>query len=84
MKDKRTVANDLEQRIQMYIQHGAETRIESVRRYYAPLTIKRALEAVGFTDILFTKTYQVNSFKDTLPEARLTKSFLVKATQRLS
>jgi ubiquinone/menaquinone biosynthesis C-methylase UbiE len=82
LKDKRTFSNDIEERIQIYEENGEETRIQSIRKYYPPSALKRVLETVGFQNILFSKNYDVLSFKETIHEEKISGNFLVKAVKR--
>ncbi len=81
MKDKRIFSNDIEERIQIYVENGEETRITSIRKYYAPMTIKRLLEIVGFRQIMFSESYDVNNFEENMRTENLTKNFLVNAVK---
>lgn len=82
LKDKRTFSNGIEERIQIYQENGEETRIESIRKYYPPSTLKRLLETVGFQNILFSKNYDVFSFREIIHEEKISRNFLVKAVKR--
>jgi len=82
LKDKRTFSNDIEERIQIYQENGEETRIESIRKYYSPSTLKRLLEIVGFRNIMFSENYDVLNFKETIHEEKISRNFLVKAVKR--
>ena len=82
LKDKRTFANGLEERIQIYQEPGDKTEITTVRKYYPPAAIKQVLETVGFQEIRFAEKYDPNTFKETLNLDQITGSFLVKAVKR--
>ncbi len=83
LKDKRTFSNGIEERIQIYQENGEETRIESVRRYYPPLTLKRLLETVGFQKVIFSEKYEETAFKKDINEKNVTRNFLVKAVKKV-
>jgi ubiquinone/menaquinone biosynthesis C-methylase UbiE len=84
LRDKRAFSGDLEERVQIYQEEGQETRITTIRKYYPPTAIKRILETVGFTAIVFSEKYDVHNFQDTLPENSLQEHFVVKAVKNPS
>ncbi len=50
-RDRRTVVNCQETRIQMYTFDGQDTQIETIRRYVPPEEIRQMLVKVGFREI---------------------------------
>lgn len=82
MKDKRTFANDLEGRIQIYQEEEEQIEITTTRKYYTPKTIKQLLKTAGFQEIMFSETYDRDNFKKTIDSARFTRNFVVKARKQ--
>jgi hypothetical protein len=83
MKDKRSFANDLEKRVQIYQEEGGQIEITTTRKYYPPETIKQILETAGFQEIMFSATYEANDFKPTLDPDTITTNFVVKAIKTI-
>ena len=79
LQDKRAMTGDLEERIQIYHADGQTTEIRTLRQYYAPHTVKRLLENVGFTEISFSADYDARTFKPILREDELCDHFVVTA-----
>lgn len=82
MKDKRSFANDLEKRVQIYQEKGEQIEITTTRKYYPPEAIKQILETAGFQEIMFSETYDKNHFKETIDSGQLIQNFVVKTRKQ--
>jgi SAM-dependent methyltransferase len=82
LRDKRTYANGLEERVQIYEEQGGTTEITSLRKYYPPAAVKQLLEVVGFQQIRFAAHYDRNLFNEILNSDNLTRNFLVAAVKK--
>ncbi len=81
-KDKRTVHDNIEERIQIFAENGKETRIKSLRKYYPKDAIKTMLDNCGFRDVRISDTYHINGFVDAEEDmGTVDDNFLVVATK---
>jgi SAM-dependent methyltransferase len=79
IKDKRRFENNIEYRIQVYIENSQELQIETERKYYSPDEISSLLNNVGFKEICFSTHFDKNSFSGKIKEKNLKSNFIVKA-----
>ena len=82
LKDKRTVRDNIEERIQIYIEGDEEIDITTHRKYYAPDDITQLLKSAGFHDTLVSAAYASGYFQATIPESRLSDHFLVRTVKQ--
>ncbi len=81
-RDKRVLHGNTEERIQIFIEHGRETRIKTLRKYYSKSTIKKMLESCGFKDVRISDTYHIDGFVDAEENMGIAEgNFLVVATK---
>lgn len=81
-KDKRRLLGDVEERIQLFIENGKETRIKTLRKYYSRNTIKTMLENCGFSNVMVSNTYSTGGFANIGEDTPIPKhNFLVRATK---
>jgi cyclopropane fatty-acyl-phospholipid synthase-like methyltransferase len=78
IQDCRTIDNDIEHRQQVFIINGTETKINTKRKYFSPLTLKEMLNSAGYHDIEFSYDYDYNGFKEMIDETRLKNNYIVK------
>lgn len=82
-KDKRRLIGDTEERIQVFIENGEETKIKTYRKYYSKNTVRRMLENTGFGDIRFSNSYNIGSFKKAEDAEPVSGNFLVRAIKEV-
>lgn len=81
LKDKRTVKEGIERRIQVF--EGEDiTKIETIRKYYCPAEVRKLLESIGFTGICFSADYN-SYFKEMIDESEIKSQFIVKSSKKL-
>lgn len=81
-KDKRRLLRDVEERIQIFIENGKETRIKTLRKYYSRNAIKTMLENCGFSNVRVSNTYSTGGFVSIGEDTPVPKhNFLVRATK---
>lgn len=81
-KDKRTLHGNTEERIQIFVENGKETRIKTLREYYPKNTIKTMLENCGFKDVRISDIYHTDGFVDAKADMGTVEcNFLVVATK---
>lgn len=81
-KDKRRLLGDVEERIQIFIENGKETRIKTLRKYHSKNAIKTMLENCGFSNIRVFNTYSADGFVNIGEDTPVPKhNFLVRATK---
>ena len=78
IQDCRTIENDIEHRQQVFIINGTETKIDTKRKYFSPLTLKEMLISAGYHDIEFSYDYDYRRFKEMIDETRLKNNYIVK------
>jgi len=78
IQDCRTIDNNIEHRQQVFIINGTETKIDTKRKYYSPLTLKEMLKSSGYQDIEFSYDYNYNRFEEMIEETRLKNNYIVK------
>ncbi len=83
LRDKRTLANNIEERMQIYEEHGEAIEIASARRYYTPEEIRCVLQNAGFREIQFAQGYAaLSAFEETINPEQLEHNFLIKAVKK--
>ena len=82
LKDKRTVRDNVEERIQVYQEGDEEIQITTHRKYYTPKENTQMLKATGFQEVLLSAAYEIRGFRETLSEFKLSDHFLVKAVKK--
>jgi len=81
-KDKRILLGDVEERIQIFIENGKETRIKTLRKYHSKNAINTMLENCGFSNVRVSKTYSTGGFINIGEDTPVPKhNFLVRATK---
>ena len=78
IRDCRTIDNNIEQRQQVFTINGAETKIDTRRKYFSPLVLKKLLKSAGYHDIEFSYDYDYSGFKEMIEEKRLKNNYIVK------
>ncbi len=82
LQDMRRLADNIEERTQIYKENGEEIEIVTNRRYYPPEEIGRILRTAGFRDVHFVQGYTASGFQEHLNSGQLTENFLVKAIKK--
>lgn len=81
-KDKRRLLGDVEERIQVFIENGKETRIKTLRKYHSKNAIKTMLENCGFSNVRVSNTYSTGGFVNIGEDTPVPKNnFLIRATK---
>jgi ubiquinone/menaquinone biosynthesis C-methylase UbiE len=81
LKDKRTVRENVEERIQVYQEGDEEMEITTRRKYYAPEEMIQLLRAAGFQNIELCPEYEAEHFQPDLQSDQFRHNFLVKAVK---
>jgi ubiquinone/menaquinone biosynthesis C-methylase UbiE len=82
LQDRRTLVDNIEERTQIYKEHGEEIEIATNRKYYSPEEIGRILRIAGFREIQFVQGYSASGFKETISTDQLSQNFLVKSIKK--
>jgi SAM-dependent methyltransferase len=81
LRDKRRLVNNIEERIQIYKEHGEPIEIVTTRRYYPPDEISHILQMVGFREVQFVQGYESSDFQPNINPEQFGQNFLVKAVR---
>jgi len=79
LKDKRSVKNNIELRQQFFSVDKTEIKINTYRKYYSPVEIRKCLNEAGFDDVKYSISYNKSLFEDKIDESLLTTNFVVQA-----
>lgn len=81
LKDKRTVRDNIEERIQVYQEGDEEMDITTRRKYYTPEEVTHYLQKTGFQNIELCPEYDAEHFQSELKSGQFRHNFMVKAVK---
>jgi len=79
LRQKRKIAGDVEERLQVYIEDGKSEEILTHRRYNSKERMLSLLAEAGFTNVRFTNGYSVSGFHELRRGEETTSSFVAAA-----
>jgi len=82
LRQKRRMMDDIEERIQVYIQDGNSEEIQTLRRYSDKQRMHTLLTKAGFTGVMFTDGYGTSHWHELSVDEATTSSFVVMAVKR--
>jgi SAM-dependent methyltransferase len=82
LQDRRRLVDNIEERTQIYREHGEEIEIVTNRRYYAPEEIGRILRMTGFREIHFVQEYTASGFQESIDLDQHSQNFMVKSIKK--
>lgn len=81
LKDKRTMRDNIEERIQVYREGDEKMEITTRRKYYAPEEMLQLLRTAGFQNIELCPEYDAEHFQTELHPGQFRHNFLIKAVK---
>lgn len=82
LRDKRTMAGDIEERVQVFTRGTHSTTIRTRRRFYSKQTIAQVVRQAGYGEIMFMDGYGKYRFHRLKKAEGTASGFLVRATIR--
>lgn len=78
-RECRTLINNMEHRQQIMKIENKEVVLDTWRRYYSPVELKKILTTVGFKSITFSNDYDYKSFRPMINVSNLRLNYIVRA-----
>ena len=79
VRDRREMVGSIERREQVYIEHGQEQAITTLRRFVTKQQMEKLLQEAGFRSIRFVDRYDIDTVHELKPEETTTSSYVVMA-----